>query len=64
MIHIYLERHDPDENLHRFYQMLVAPGVFGDWSREWGRAGSSGTVRKEWFATETAIRCQTEKRNV
>lgn len=54
MNHIYLERHDPDKNLHRFYQMFVTPGIFGDWSlvREWGRAGSPGTVRKDWFDSE------------
>ncbi len=51
---IYLQRHDPDKNIHRFYFILVTPGVFGDWSlvREWGRIGSPGTVRKTWFATE------------
>jgi len=54
MNHIYLERHDPDKNLHRFYQMYVTPGIFGDWSlvREWGRRWSPGTVRKDWFDTE------------
>ncbi|MGR8932781.1 MAG: WGR domain-containing protein [Gammaproteobacteria bacterium] len=54
MKRIYLERHDPDKNLHRFYQMYVAPGIFGDWSlvREWGRVGSPGKVRKEWFDSE------------
>ena len=54
MTHIYLERHDPDKNLHRFYQMFVSPGIFGDWSlvREWGRVGSPGTVRKDWFDSE------------
>lgn len=54
MNHIYLERHDPDKNLHRFYQMFVTPGIFGDWSlvREWGRRGSPGTVRKDWFDSE------------
>ncbi|MGZ0080569.1 WGR domain-containing protein [Methylomonas sp. YC3] len=54
MTHIHLERHDPDKNLHRFYQMFVTPGIFGDWSlvREWGRVGSPGTVRKDWFANE------------
>lgn len=58
MNRIYLERHDPDKNMHRFYQIYVAPGIFGDWSlvREWGRVGSPGTVRKEWFnAEEEAI---------
>lgn len=54
MKHIYLERHDPDKNLHRFYQMYVTPGIFSDWSlvREWGRVGSPGTVRKDWFDSE------------
>lgn len=54
MNRIYLERHDPDKNLHRFYQMFVTPGIFGDWSlvREWGRMGSPGTVRKDWFDRE------------
>lgn len=54
MNHIYLERHDSDKNLHRFYQLLVTPGLLNDWSlvKEWGRTGSPGTVRKEWFTTE------------
>lgn len=54
MQRIYMERHDPDKNLHRFYQMIVTPGIFGDWSlvREWGRIGSPGTVRKDWFDSE------------
>jgi predicted DNA-binding WGR domain protein len=32
----------------------VLPGLFDEWSiiKEWGRVGSPGTVRKEWFATE------------
>lgn len=54
MNHIYMERHDPDKNMHRFYQLYITPGIFGDWSlvKEWGRQSSPGTVRKEWFATE------------
>ena len=54
MIRAYLERHDDDKNMHRFYQIHVAPGLFYDWSliREWGRIGSPGTVRKDWFDTE------------
>jgi predicted DNA-binding WGR domain protein len=54
MNRIYLERHEPDKNLHRFYQMHIVSGIFGDWSlvREWGRVGSPGTVRKEWFESE------------
>jgi len=54
MNHIYLEYHDDLENKHRFYQLFVLPSLFDDWSlvKEWGRIGSPGTVRKEWFATE------------
>ena len=54
MIRIYLVKHDPEKNMPRFYQMFVTPGLFDDWSlvREWGRVGSSGTVRKDWFNTE------------
>jgi len=51
---IYLEYHDATQNKHRFYQLWVLPSVFEDWIlvKEWGRVGSPGTVRKEWFATE------------
>lgn len=51
---IYLVRRNPDKNLHRFYHLFVAPGLSGDWAliREWGRIGSPGTVRKDWFVTE------------
>jgi predicted DNA-binding WGR domain protein len=54
MSHVYLVRHEPDKNLHRFYQMFVTPGLLDEWSliREWGRVGSPGTVRKDWFDTE------------
>jgi predicted DNA-binding WGR domain protein len=60
---IYLERHDPEKNLHRFYQMHVVPGIFGDWSlvREWGRVGSPGTVRKEWFESMEEAMIASEK---
>jgi len=56
MNHLYLERHDTENNMHRFYQMFVTPGLFDDWSliKEWGRVGSPGTVRKEWFNCEEA----------
>lgn len=51
---IYLEYHQPEENKHRFYQLFIVPTLFGDWSvvREWGRVGSPGTLRKDWFETE------------
>ena len=54
MNRIYLVRHDAAKNMHRFYQMFLAQGLLGEWSliREWGRVGSPGTVRKDWFETE------------
>jgi predicted DNA-binding WGR domain protein len=40
---VYLERHDDNDNMHRFYQMFVTPGLFDDWS-----------LIKEWFDCEEA----------
>jgi len=36
------------------YQLFVAQGLLGEWTliREWGRVGSTGTMRKAWFETE------------
>jgi predicted DNA-binding WGR domain protein len=50
----YLKHVDPDKNMLRFYNTTVMLGIFGEWAlvREWGRIGSAGTVRKNWFATE------------
>ena len=54
MNHIYLVRHDAKKNMHRFCQMFVVPDLLDDWSlvREWGRAGSTGAVRKDWLDTQ------------
>jgi len=51
---VYLEFHNNLDNKHRFYQLLIMPGLLDDWSlvREWGRVGSPGTVRKDWFSTK------------
>jgi len=39
----YLEKHNPEANLHRFYVISVMPSLFG-WSvvRRWGRIGCYG----------------------
>lgn len=60
---IYMERHDAKQNMHRFYHMFVTPGLFDDWSlvKEWGRVGSPGTVRKEWFTTEQEAELASQK---
>ena len=51
---VRLEKRAPEKNQHRFYRLLLAPTLFGEWSlvREWGRIGHPGTVRIESFATE------------
>ncbi|NOQ64997.1 MAG: WGR domain-containing protein [Methyloprofundus sp.] len=63
MDRIYLEFHNEVENKHRFYQLLIMPGLFGDWSlvREWGHVGSPGTVKKDWFASESEADAAREK---
>ncbi|MEI7996164.1 MAG: WGR domain-containing protein [Methylococcaceae bacterium] len=50
-----LKHQEPEKNMHRFYQTTVMLGLLGEWAlvREWGRIGSSGTVRKIWFAKLT-----------
>ncbi|MVF24612.1 WGR domain-containing protein [Methylocaldum sp. BRCS4] len=49
----YLERKDAAKNMNRFYKVIVTETLFGEWAliREWGRIGSPGTVREEWFDT-------------
>lgn len=39
--------------MSRFYRVVVTETVFGEWAliREWGRIGSPGTVKEEWFET-------------
>ncbi|MEA1052393.1 WGR domain-containing protein [Lamprobacter modestohalophilus] len=51
---VYLERHDPDKRMARFYSLHLAPPLFGgcDLVREWGRIGSPGRVRRDPFDTE------------
>lgn len=53
-----LTRIEPNANLHRFYRMDIVPGLFGDWGlvRNWGRIGSSGQARTDWFDTEDAAK--------
>ncbi len=50
----YLKRRDPVRHMARFYAVKVVPTLFGSWAlvREWGRIGSPGTLRTDWFETE------------
>lgn len=50
-IHIVLERVDPAENMARYYVLSVEPTLFGNSAlvREWGRIGSPGRRRSQFF---------------
>jgi len=49
---VYLLRLDPSRNIRRFYKLLLAPSLFGEWVvvREWGRIGAAGTTKADIFA--------------
>ena len=51
---MHLRKMEPEANMHRFYRLEIVPGLFGDWGlvRNWGRIGSSGQLRTDWFGTE------------
>jgi predicted DNA-binding WGR domain protein len=50
----YMEKNDPAKNQARFYNLILLPNLFGEWTlyREWGRIGQGGKVRMEWFGSE------------
>lgn len=51
---MHLTRITQSSNLRRYYRLEIVRGLFGDWGlvRNWGRIGSSGQVRTDWFGTE------------
>lgn len=53
---LYLERCDPSINMSRFYALSVHRTLFpGEWVlvRRWGRIGTSGSRKEEWFSEHT-----------
>ena len=44
----------PEENKRRFYALRTLPTLFGDCAlqREWGRIGSGGRLRHDFFRNE------------
>ena len=52
--HLVLRREDQAQNMRRFYLMSVQRDLFGGatLTREWGRMGSSGTVRVDQYPDE------------
>lgn len=55
---MHLTRTNEGANLYRFYRMQIVRGLFGDWGlvRNWGRIGSFGQQRTDWFDTEDAAK--------
>lgn len=52
---MYLERHEPDQNMHRFYVTDVYRDMLGAWIflRRWGRVGArEGQSRTVSFETQ------------
>lgn len=48
---VRLQRIDPEQNMYRFYQIRLAPDLFGGCAliREWGRIGTSGSAKEDHF---------------
>lgn len=51
---IILERVNHSQNMSRFYAMDLQTSLFGDvlLVRRWGRIGSYGQERHDWFGSE------------
>ena len=51
-----LRRIDQSQNMARFYELDIQPGLFGDTSltRHWGRIGSNGQSKQHWFSSDAA----------
>jgi len=48
---VYLEKREPEDNIHRFYEIDVDKDLFGVWcvARRWGRIGTRGRRLVESF---------------
>jgi predicted DNA-binding WGR domain protein len=53
---IHLQRIDAEQNMRRFYMLVVQPTLFGGASviRNWGRIGTGGQTMIETFDNEEA----------
>ncbi len=51
-----MTRIDAAQNMSRFWELSVQPGLFGDYcvTRFWGRNGTGGQSTERWFAAEEA----------
>ena len=58
--HLYLTRHDPTQNMARFYMLEITADLLGVavLIRRWGRIGASGREMRHWFAEPDAARLE------
>jgi predicted DNA-binding WGR domain protein len=59
-LHIVLERVDPARNTARYYVLSIEPTLFAKHTliRRWGRIGSLGRERHQFFGSEDASQAQ------
>ncbi|WP_245418003.1 WGR domain-containing protein [Cohaesibacter celericrescens] len=48
-----LRKTNPEKNMHRFYHLRIERTLFEDWCliRRWGRIGSNGQAKRQWFTS-------------
>jgi len=52
---IRMRRVNPEKNMDRYYSVQLTQGLFGDYGmeRHWGRNGTWGRFRLDWFQSES-----------
>ncbi|MDO5703558.1 MAG: WGR domain-containing protein [Paracoccus sp. (in: a-proteobacteria)] len=60
---LHLTRIDEPRNMARYYALEATGDLFGGavMIRRWGRIGSTGRDRREWFADPTAAHHEAER---
>lgn len=60
---LHLARHDPAQNMARFYEISLQLTLFGEVAlrRQWGRIGTAGLVVMQNFAAAAGARVRLER---
>lgn len=60
---IYMTRTDPERNMDRFYYVEILKDLFGYYGvhRQWGRRGTNGCHRFDWYASSVEARSAISK---
>ncbi|WP_299209214.1 WGR domain-containing protein [uncultured Tateyamaria sp.] len=53
---VHLQHQIPEDNMDRFYSVSITKSLFGNpgVERRWGRVGTRGQMRLDWYDTMTA----------